>query len=247
MTSDAVLLATHCPRPEHAGPEGVFSHYCGTCKAMTCGRCGTDVHISAGHALDTVGAAAAAATEALRGGVDRVQAGAVRMGEVMQEIRDAQVQLERNRVSAEEVVRRKCEEAVARLEAARDALLVDVRRASDAKAAALAFELGVARSAVGELLTVGSAGAAALEGAEPVRKLHVLQSVEACMRYTVDHQRPITDPTLSVLEESGLVATHPLRHLCLCTTAGGGDGVVEHVKSDTIARKVGCLMYACHG
>jgi hypothetical protein len=116
------------------------------------------------------------------------------MGEVMQEIRDAQVQLERNRVSAEEVVRRKCEEAVARLEAARDALLVDVRRACDAKAAALAFELGVARSAVGELLTVGSAGAAALEGAEPVRKLHVLQSVDACMRYTVDHQRPIRTP-----------------------------------------------------
>ncbi len=53
-TPDAMLGATHCTKPEHAGADGVLTQLCRKCDLLLCRICSLDDHVAVGHPVVSV-------------------------------------------------------------------------------------------------------------------------------------------------------------------------------------------------
>ena len=210
--SDAMLGATHCPKTEHAGADGAFTHYCGTCKLLVCMRCGMDDHMRLRHSVEPVDAAAAAAAPGTKASLEAAAAAHTRLSSSTAQLRSAILQLQANLASAEAAVETNFNHVLAQLNAARHSLLVEVRDAYNSKLAALTASLTLARGAVGELATVCRVGKIAAASPSPVLQLHASHTVAASSG-AVELASPVEQDTTLEVVVDGTEPVFPLGSL----------------------------------
>jgi hypothetical protein len=215
--SDAMLGATHCPKPEHVGSEGALTHYCTHCKVLVCIRCGMDDHIREHHAVEPVDAAAAAAAPGTKASLDAAAVAHTRLSSSTAELRGAIQELQANLTSAEAAVETNYSRVLTQLHAAKHSLLSQLHSTYSSKLDTLTKSLILARGAVGELATLCSAGKIAVASSSPVLQLHVAHTLAASKGAMELPSPVVTDTTLEVLVDAtkpvfplGTVNSHAL-------------------------------------
>jgi hypothetical protein len=207
--SDAMLGATHCPKPEHAGADGALTHYCGSCKLLVCMRCGMDDHVRIRHSVEPVDAAAVAAAPGTKASLDAAATAHTRLCSSTAQLRSAILELQVNLASAEAAVETNFNRVLAQLNAARHSLLAEVRDAYTSKLASLTASLTLARGAVGELATVCRVGKIAAASSSPVLQLHAAHTV-AASKGAVELASPVVQDTTLEVVVDGTKPVFPL-------------------------------------
>ncbi len=178
---DTVLGVTHCPLPEHAGPPGLYTLWCKSCRDLICQAC-VPQHVDQGHTLLSVSKASSAAGDTITDALPVLQAGLAHQASIIAQARAGFDSLASNRTTVMAALAAHTARLHAQVDAQHAVALTELDAVHEAKVAALEAALKAARSCAAELATVVAVAAAALESSCPsTTRLHASKTVAASL------------------------------------------------------------------
>jgi hypothetical protein len=216
--SDQLLGVTYCAKPDHAGPSGRLSHVCRTCDRLECEHCALDSHGGAGHDVISLMDAGAEARRDLQGLARALLDGVRFQRELSSRCRDQLHRLDAARSAIVGEVRRRHDALAHQLRLLHDEVVECARQAYEAKQCAVLEVLASARSASGQLATLAAATDLVLEHRNDLAAVHLRRSVHCALALANDRDERPVDTTLE-LTADGRAPVLPLGHVAVYGTA----------------------------
>jgi hypothetical protein len=140
-----LLGVTHCPKPEHAGAEGLLTLVCKQCDVLLCQGCIGD-HASAGHTVSTVDVVGKERACAISAALPELRQGVAHQVAQAAQARSLLETLALNRSIALEALAAATARLHADVDARQAAMVQEIDAAYDAKVAGLQRALSAARA-----------------------------------------------------------------------------------------------------
>ena len=241
---DCHLLLTHCPKPEHAGADGLLTHRCGQCQRLLCRLC-VDSHLDQGHDVQTVVKAGNAAAAEIVAALPKLKAGLGRYTKLPDAIAASRAELDANRASVIESLATAAAQLHAAVDAQHAEMMARAQACYDAKVIALDQVRLSCPGAAGHLATAVAAAESALAAGDDgaVQRIHLVRTLTMAAR--VADAAPAFKP---VAEEAGGVGPAGAGSSGVGVAAGGvvdaGVDVTLHMidGGSLASNSLGCLV-----
>jgi hypothetical protein len=206
-----LLGVTHCPKPEHAGPEGCLTLVCKECEVLLCRACG-DEHLNLGHTVRTADLLGKEQASAISAALPELQQGLAHQTAQAAQAHSLLETLALNRNVALEALAAATARLHAEVDAKQAAMVREIDDAYESKAVGLQRALSAARAGAAELATMVATAEAALAGASTSRscdvsgimRVHVSRSVEASLPLARCRDAVVVDVRTLAFEVVGL-------------------------------------------